>query len=394
MGDNVNMNMTVESFGTTSQGMEITMYRLETASVRLGIIDYGTTLVSLCVKDKDGEWQDIVLGYDNVHEYENDADNNMGCNMGRCVNRIAGGHFVLDGVEYQLECNDGENTIHSGSDAYCRRKWTYVDSDETSVTFVLNSRDGDQGFPGNLLVYVTYRFLSDNKFEIEYEGTPDKDTIINMTNHSYFNLNGEGNGKIYDHKLVIYADSFTPSGKDAIPTGEIRSVDKTPMDYRSGKTIGQDINTDYEQLLNANGYDHNWITVESCTNNACTVDSCIGNTCMVDTCTGNSCKDNSYAECSCQDNSCELHRIVEVTGDISGIHMTIETDYPGMQMYTGNFISNERRGVKGKNGHIYSERDGVCFEPQYYPDAINHKNFISPVCRAGKRFNKRIVYTF
>lgn len=354
MDNNINMNMTIESFGRTSTGEEITMYKLQTKSLKLGIIDYGTTLVSLEVLDNNGQWMDIVLGYDNVYEYENDADNNMGCNMGRCVNRIAKGHMVISGNEYQLELNDGDNTLHSGTYAYCRRKWTYADSDESSVTFVLNSKDMDQGFPGNLIIYVTYRFLSDNSFEIEYDGIPDKDTVINMTNHSYFNLNGEGSGSIYKHKLVIYADRFTPSGRDAIPTGEIRSVENSPMDFRKCKTIGQDINEDYDQLRNANGYDHNWITEESG----------------------------------------KLHRIVDVTGDISGIHMQIETDYPGMQMYTGNFISNRRRGVKGKKGHIYSERDGVCFEPQYYPDAVNHSNFVSPVCRALDRFNKRIRYTF
>lgn len=348
------MKMSVRSFGKTGSGEDITIYELETRALKLAISDYGTTLVSLCVKTRDGSWCDVVLGYDNVREYENDADNNMGCNMGRCVNRIAKGHFIINDKEYQLECNDGENTIHSGSDAYCRRKWKYADSDDNSVTFVLNSRDGDQGFPGNLIVYVTYRFLSDNIFEIEYDGIPDKDTIINMTNHSYFNLNGEGSGKVYDHRLVIYADRFTPSGKDAIPTGQICDVAGTPMDFRKAKTIGCDINCDYDQLKNASGYDHNWIT----------------------------------------DESGKLHKIVDVTGDKSGIHMQIETDYPGMQMYTGNFISNKKRGVKGKNGHIYSERDGVCFEPQYYPDAINHADFISPVCRAGDKYDKRIRYTF
>ena len=353
-GDDDSMNMSIRTFGKTTQGEEITMYKLETEAIKLGIIDYGTTLVSLCVKDKAGEWRDIVLGYDSVYGYENDSDNNMGCNIGRCVNRIAKGYFIINNKEYQLECNDGENTIHSGFCAYCRRKWKYADSDDDSVTFVLNSRDGDQGFPGNLIVYITYRFLSDNEFEIEYEGVPDKDTIINMTNHSYFNLNGEGSGKIYDHKLVIYADRFTPAGTDAIPTGKICDVADTPMDFRHGKTIGKDIDADYDQLNNENGYDHNWIT----------------------------------------DESGSLHRIVDVTGDISGIQMSIETDYPGMQMYTGNFISNKKRNVAGKNGHIYSERDGVCFEPQYYPDAINHSNFVSPVCRAGEKFDKRIRYIF
>lgn len=153
------MNMSIRTFGKTTQGEEITMYKLETEAIKLGIIDYGTTLVSLCVKDKAGEWRDIVLGYDSVYGYENDSDNNMGCNIGRCVNRIAKGHFIINDKEYQLECNDGENTIHSGFSAYCRRKWKYADSDDDSVTFVLNSRDGDQGFPGNLIVYITYRFL-------------------------------------------------------------------------------------------------------------------------------------------------------------------------------------------------------------------------------------------
>ena len=230
--------------------------------------------------------------------------------------------------------------------------WHVTEYRDDSIIFEIESLHLDQGFPGNAKFYIIYRITGSNSFEIEYNAVSDMDTVINMTNHSYFNLNGEGSGSIVNHKTVIHAVSFTPLRAGAIPTGEVRAVDKTPMDFRKIKRIGDDINSEYEQIKIAGGYDHNWVIDHPDSQN--------------------------LAEC------------VEVYGDKTGIAMKISSDYPGIQMYTGNYIGN----VKGKHGHIYAPRDGVCFEPQYFPDAVNRPEFESSVCKAGQKFDKKIKYVF
>lgn len=342
--------MMQRAFGYTKDGKNTTIYTLKTNHIQLDVSDYGSTLINLFVKDKKGELVDIVLGYDDVTGYETDAGNNFGCNVGRNANRISGARFCLNGVEYLLDKNDGENNLHSGNNPYPKRIWNVEEQTDNCVVFSLESPHMDQGFPGSLKMYVTYEIVGEDSFRIIYEAKPDMDTVINMTNHSYFNLNGEGDGSICGHRVTLHADSFTPADENRIPFGKIASVQNTPMDFRNGKRIAEDINTDDEQIRNGIGFDHNWVL----------------------------------------NHSGEIYEFAKVEGDKSGIVMTIATDYPGVQMYTGNFLD----GVEGKGGHIYRKREGICFEPQFYPDAINKPEFISPICKAGQKYRKEIVYTF
>lgn len=340
----------IKDFGTLPDGLNAKLYILKSDNIELAVTDYGTTLVSLKVPDRKGNMTDIVLGYDNVEGYANDTDYYFGCNVGRNANRIGNAQFTINGKEYKLDKNDGENNLHSGFSPYSKRLWKLYSQNDISVTFSLSSPDMDQGFPGALEMYVTYTLVSSDSFKIIYHATPDKDTIINMTNHSYFNLNGQGSGSILNHKLNIYADEYTPADVTMIPTGEISSVENTPMDFRSGKPIGSEIDINFNPLVFANGYDHNW----------------------------------------CLNRNEGLHKAITVQGDVSGIKMDLETDYPGIQVYTSNFVNN----ALGKNGNLYNKRESVCFEPQYYPDAINHANFPSPICKANDTYRKEILYHF
>lgn len=337
------------SFGETKEGIETHLFVIKNEKIECHVTDYGTSLVSLWVSDKTGTPTDIVLGYDHVQGYEEDTAS-IGCNIGRNANRIAGASFTLEGKRYRIEKNDGENNLHSGSDSYSKRIWKVESYCENRIVFSLESPDMDQGFPGNVQLYVSYE-IRDDTLKIIYKGRPDKKTIINMTNHSYFNLNGQGNGNILKHKVAINADRFTPSDESSIPIGIFSAVKNTPMDFIVPKEIGRDIDRDYEQLNFAKGYDHNY---------------CV----------------NGYDG--------HLQKAVKVWGDISKISMEISTDYPGVQMYTANYLEN----IQGKDGNVYNPRQAVCFEPQFYPDAVNKQGFISPVCDAGKMFHKEIVYRF
>lgn len=343
--------MIIKDFGNLSDGRKARLFILKNQIIEAAVSDYGATLVSLTVPDKNHNPVDIVLGFDNVSGYENDDGTYIGCNVGRNANRIGNGSIVLNGIAYALDKNDGKNNLHSGFHPYSKRLWNVEDYSENSVTFSLESPDMDQGFPGNLKLFIHYSLTADNQLQITYSGTPDADTIINVTNHSYFNLNGQGNGDILNLDLTVYADCFTPADQYSIPTGEIRSVDGTPMDFRISKPIGKDIEKDFLPLKLAKGYDHNW---------------CI----------------NNYDG--------TLQKAIEVVSKTTGITMEIDTDYPGVQIYTANFVNN----VKGKDNCVYQEKTAVCFEPQFFPDAIHHNNFVSPICKAGNEFHKEIVYTF
>lgn len=344
--------MNIKDFGTLSDGRKARLFILKNDCIEVSVSDYGASLISLFVPDKNNHPVDIVLGFDSVLEYETDAGTYIGCNVGRNANRIGSGKFVLNGITYNLDKNDGEkNNLHSGLHPYSKRLWTVEESSDNSITFSLESPHMDQGFPGNLKLYINYTLTDKNQLKITYEGTPDADTVINVTNHSYFNLNGQGNGDILNLNLTVFADNFTPTDQYSIPTGEIKSVNGTPMDFRNSKPIGQDIAKDYMPLKMAGGYDHNW---------------CI----------------NNYDS--------NLQKVIKVTSTITGITMEMETDYPGVQIYTANYISN----VKGKSNSVYQEKSAVCFEPQFFPDAVNHENFPQPICKAGEKYHKEIVYTF
>ena len=339
--------MNVLDFGKTKDGVQTHLYTIKNEDLECRVTDFGSILVNLFVPDKHGKPVDVVLGFDTVSGYEQDTAS-LGCNVGRCANRIGGASFTLDGRTYTLDKNDGENCLHSGFHQYSKRIWTVTQHTDTSVAFSLNSPNMDQGFPGAVTMTVTYE-LKENQLIISYAGTPDKDTIINMTNHSYFNLNGGGN--VLGHMAVVNASRFTPSDAQSIPTGIFAEVAGTPMDFRESKALGQDIGAEYDQLIKGLGYDHNYA-----------IDDYDGTT--------------RYA--------------VHLYSEESGILMDLSTDYPGIQMYTANYLKDDN----GKNGAVYHPRDAVCFEPQFFPDAINKPEFPSPVCKAGTPYHKEIIYTF
>ncbi len=343
--------MEQRSFGKSKKGEPAVLYRFENKNgMVMEVTDFGATLCSLLVPDRENHLLDVVLGYDDPSGYEGCSRTFFGATVGRNANRIGAATFQLNGKEYHLDQNDGKNNLHSGADCYSFRIWDVENITDDSITFSLDSPDGDQGYPGALHICVTYTLTDDNSVKIEYYGMPEKDTIINMTNHSYFNLNGHDAGSITKHLLYVDADAFTRADAESIPTGEIVPVEGTPMDFRQKREVGAEIDADYEALVFGKGYDHNW----------------------------------------CLNNRDRFTKVIEVTGEKSGITMEVYTDLPGVQIYSGNFLSEE----SGKNGVIYKHRQGICFETQYYPDAVNHAGFLSPVCRAGEAYRTATVYKF
>lgn len=313
-------NMKKQGFGTTKDGKEALLYTLSNKNgMEISVTDYGAHLVSVLVPDKDGKKRDVVLGFDSVTGYETDGSH-FGATIGRNGNRIAGAAFELHGKTYQLAKNENNNNLHSGPDGYDYRLWNVEEADDSAVTFVLMSPDGDQGFPGNFEVSVTYTLTDENAVEIHYEGSCDQDTVVNMTNHSYFNLAGHDAGSIENQTLVLKAEQFSPVIDSAsIPTGEHAPVQGTPMDFTREKAIGAEIEADFEQLKLTGGYDHNFILDKA-------VEGSI----------------ELMAVASCKE---------------SGITMEAFTDLPCVQFYAGNFIAP----VTGKNGVFYDKRNGFCW---------------------------------
>lgn len=340
--------LTVKDFGTLKNGEKATLYIMENDNgTSAAVTDYGATLVNLVTMDKENRPVDVVLGFDDVTGYENGTEC-FGASVGRSANRIGGAQFEINGVTYHLEKNEKENSLHSGPDMYFKRIWKVTDSGNDHVTFVLHSPDKDQGYPGSLDMKVTYTLDEENGITVHYEAVPDQDTVINMTNHSYFNLNGQGSGTVLGHTLKVDSDFFTPTDAESIPTGEICSVDGTPMDFREGRVLGEDIDCDYEPLRLGNGYDHNWVLKTEG----------------------------------------RFIKTAELAADISGIVMEMYTDRPGVQIYTANFLD----GSTGKGGACYNSRDAVCLETHFYPDAVHHDNFPGPICRAGEKYDTRTMY--
>jgi len=309
-------NMKKQGFGTTKDGKEALLYTLSNKNgMEISVTDYGAHLVSVLVPDKDGKKRDVVLGFDSVTGYETDGSH-FGATIGRNGNRIAGAAFELHGKTYQLAKNENNNNLHSGPDGYDYRLWDVEEADDSAVTFVLMSPDGDQGFPGNFEVSVTYTLTDENAVEIHYEGSCDQDTVVNMTNHSYFNLAGHDAGSIENQTLVLKAEQFSPVIDSAsIPTGEHAPVQGTPMDFTSEKAIGAEIEADFEQLKLTGGYDHNFILDKA-------VEGSI----------------ELMAVASCKE---------------SGITMEAFTDLPCVQFYAGNFIAPVTGGETDPRGRRY-----------------------------------------
>ncbi len=345
------MSFRKTGFGTTKSGVEAELYIFENANgMQMQVTDYGASLVSVIVKDKNGISRDVVLGYDDAAGYEADSGTFFGAIVGRNANRIGGAVFSLNEKDYELSKNDnGKNNLHSGPDFFMKRKWVVEQVEDNLITLSIFSPHMDQGYPGNVKIYVTYTLTDKNEILIEYEASPDEDTILNMTNHSYFNLDGHDSGAVLEQKIQIDADAFTEADELSIPTGRILDVAGTPMDFRAPKTVGQDIESDYEAIRFGQGYDHNYVL-----------------------------KGEGY------------RRVAEFSSDKSGIRMTVYTDCPGMQLYTGNFLN----GVKGKNGVSYPRRSAVCVESQYFPDAVHHENFEGPVCRKDEMYHTVTGYRF
>ncbi len=348
------MSITISEFGKVSTGIAKLYVMKNQAGMTAAVSDMGAVLVNLYVPDKDGNMRDVVLGYDEPSSYEEINSIYLGSTIGRNGNRIGGARFTLNGAEYTLDQNDGRNNLHSGVNGYEKRMWKVADMDDSdtpSVTFELESPHMDQGYPGNATVKVTYALTADNKLSIHYDAVSDQDTIFNMTNHSYFNLNGAASGTILDHQVQILADKFTWADEESIPTGELVDVEGTPMDFREFHAIGERIEEDYQALKFGGGYDHNYVV----------------------------------------NPGRETKTVARMKSPESGILMEVTSDLPGMQLYTGNFLEGDK---VGKNGCRYGKRTGCCFETQFHPDAINHPEFEQPVCKAGEHYLTTTTYGF
>ena len=337
------------SFGMTSKGEEARLFTIQNdKGMEIKVSDYGATLVQVRVPDKEGRLLDVVLGYDDVQGYE--AGNAFfGATIGRVANRIGNGEFRLGGRTYELTRNDGQNTLHGGRDFYNKRIWKTGETQEDHVEFLMDSPSGDQGFPGNVKISVTYTLTKDNEVKIHYRAVPDADTLMNLTNHSYFNLSGHASGTVLDQEVMLYADAYARADSQSIPTGEIVQVSGTPMDFRQLKPVGAEIEEAYEALEFGKGYDHNWVL-----------------------------NGNGYRKAA-------FMRSKE-----SGIAMEVYTDLPGMQFYTANFVDHE----KGKAGAVYNMRQAACFETQYFPDAVHKDHFEGPEVKAGEVYETTTAYRF
>ena len=328
----------VKTFGKLADGREARLYTISCGRIRSEITNYGAALVSLFV---DG--LDVCLGLDDVAGYESQGGF-LGAVVGRNANRIGGAKFLLNGQEVVLPANEGPNNLHSGPDSWAFRLWDLTAHTENSLTLSLHSPHGDQGFPGNADVSVTYTIENDG-LTISYKAVSDRDTAFNLTNHAYFNLFGQDKPeKAMDQELMIPGEAFCPDDAANIPTGEVRAVEGTPFDFRSFKPIGRDIGMDYEPLHLQGGYDHNFV------NN--------GNICAV------------------------------MRNPESGLTMTVTTDLPGVQLYAGNFLDNNGKGV------IYGKRSGVALETQFFPDSVNHPEWKQPFVQANEVFESTTRYAF
>ena len=346
--------VTKRTFGKLSSGEEIQIFHLENkAGAYAEISQFGAILVKLCVPDREGKLTDVVLGYDDLAGYEVNGCF-FGATIGRSGNRIADSRFVLDGQEITLTPNEGKNNLHSGPNGFEKKIWNAaeISEDKNAVTFSRISLDGENGFPGEFQVSVTYEMTENNELRIVYGGVCDKTTVANMTNHSYFNLAGEGSGKAMDQYLTIHAESYTPVGEGSIPLGENVPVEGTPMDFRTPHQIGDEIEADFEQLKITSGYDHNYVT-------------------------------DYY-------NKASVREIARAWSEKTGIEMSVLSDCPCVQFYAANFVENEH----GKNGHVYNQREAFCLETQVEPNAVNVEAFHSPVLDAGERYYSETIYCF
>jgi aldose 1-epimerase len=342
------------SFGTLPDGTAVDLYTLTNAGgMQVSVTNYGGIITSIKTPDRDGKLGDITLGYDSLQGYLQGTAY-FGAIVGRYANRIGNAQFKLDGRTYKLPVNNGPNTLHGGIKGFDKAVWQaepFEKAGEVGIVFSHTSPDGDQGFPGALATVVTYTLTDHNELAFDFKATTDKPTVLNLTQHAYFNLAGEGSGDVLGHELILHADRYTPVDSTMIPLGTLASVAGTPFDFRSKTTIGARIDADHPQLKLGNGYDHNYVVNRQ----------------------GN-----------------ELALAARVEEPKTGRVMEVRTTEPGVQFYTGNFLD----GTLGKSHHAYDRRHGFCLETQHFPDSPNKPSFPSTTLRPGEEFRSRTVYTF
>jgi len=341
-----------EAFKGTHHGKTTALFTLRNKNGMVAqITNYGAIIVSLFAPDRDGNFTDVVQGYDTIDEYIKGNDPYMGAICGRCANRISNGKFMIEGREYSLAINNGPNHLHGGVIGFSKVVWDVVSTSNSSLELVYLAKDGEEAYPGNVKVTVTYTLTDDNELRLDYHATTGKATIINLASHSYFNLAGEGSGDIYDQELMIDGNFFTPMDETSIPSGEIRSVKNTPMDFTSPKKIGSHIKMEDEQLKFGFGYDHNWVL-------------------------------NHRAG--------TLGLAAIASDPKSGRVMEIYTTQPGVQLYTANWIDGE----KGKGGKKYQKNWAFCLETQHFPNSINIPHFPTIILNPGEIYKHSCVHKF
>lgn len=343
--------MNLENWGTDGKGNNAELVTLTNGGgTQVKVSSLGATVVSFLFRDKDGVMRDVVLGYDGPADYLKNKSLYFGASVGRCANRVAGASVTIGGKEYALEANSDGNNLHSGSNGVSHKIWKTerLNEAENKVVFAIESGHLEQGFPGNMKIKASYSLTEDDCLRITYEAVSDQDTVANFTNHSYFNLAGHDGGDIGRQKMKIHAKAFTPSSRNSIPTGEIRPVAGTPFDFRESKEIGKEIDSDYEQLEYAGGYDHNFVL----------------------------------------DYDGQTRLAAEAVCEETGICLLAYTDRPGVHFYAGNFIY----GHTGKGGVSYGRRHGFCLETQHFPNAVNTPGFLPPFLKAGEPYRAMTAF--
>ncbi len=345
--------ITEQAWGVLPTGETISLYTFRNEKgMEATVSNFGGRLVTLKVPDRSGKFEDVVLGYDTLVPYTK-PNPFFGTLVGRYANRIANGEFTLNGKKYTLLKNNGPNSLHGGAQGFDKKAWqAEIGKDGQSLQLTYLSKDGEEGYPGNLTAVVTYSLSKDNALTIDYAATTDADTVLNLTNHSYFNLAGHGNGKILDHQLTINADKFTPVNANLIPTGELKNVEGTPFDFRQSTAIGARIDSNDPQMQFGKGYDHNFVL---------------------------------------NGNGDSASLAARITDPQSGRVMEVLTTQPGVQLYTANHIEGQ---IQGKGGAIYHFRGAYCFETQHFPDSPNQPSFPTTVLKPGDKFHQTTIFRF
>jgi len=351
--DSINTVLEAKNFDTIIDGKKVGLYWIENKGIKAAFTNYGGRLVGLWLADKNGKQTDVVVGMNSAKGFKTSTEPYFGATIGRVGNRIGKGKFTLEGKQYQVPLNNGKNALHGGIKGFQDVVWNAEKTNDKTLVLTYNSPDGEQGFPGNLAVKVTYTITDDNAVKMEYEATTDKTTLVNLTNHAFFNLNGEGSGSILNHELQIYANEFTPVDEGLIPTGELKAVKNTPFDFTLKHNIGERIETKDEQLKFGKGYDHNYVL--------------------------NGTKEDGF-----------IHAAT-IKGDASGITLDVYTEEPGLQFYSGNFMQSKNTFKSGAKDDF---RTAFALETQHFPDAPNQPKFAPITLKKGEKYHTVSLYKF